>query len=277
MNLGFAVFYGILQGLTEFLPISSSGHLALLQSLTGRESAEAGYFSFEILLHLATLLAVCVVYRRDIFALVPAFFTASAKLIHGKLRLTAYTESERTVILLVAASLPLCLGVFLKDYVEMLYGCTKLIGAVLILNGAMLLLSDCVSRRKNGRTAQDATLPQAFAVGFCQLCALIPGLSRSGSTITGGLLCGFDRRFAVKFSFLLSVPAVLGANLLNVKELCQNPVPSASLLPCICGMAAAAVTGMLAMKLLDRLSKKAGFSGFGFYCAAIGLLAVIFG
>lgn len=280
MKIGFAVFYGILQGLTEFLPVSSSGHLALLQSLTGADLSDGVYFSFDILLHLATLLAVCIVYRKELCGLIPACLTAPGALVRGRLRLTCCSERERTVLLLLLATLPLGLGFFVKDLVEPLYACPRLIGAILMLNGAMLLLSDCVWRLRRGKpkTAADAGPLSALAVGFCQLCALLPGLSRSGSTITGGLLCGFDREFAVKFSFLLSIPAVLGANLLNVGDLCRNPLPQEAILPCLCGMLSAAVTGVLAMKLLIRISgKNRGFWGFGLYCAAVGLLGNAYG
>lgn len=278
MTIGFAIFYGILQGLTEFLPVSSSGHLALLQSLTGADFSDGTYFSFDILLHLATLLAVCAVYRKELCGLIPACLTAPGALWRGKGRLSLCTERERTVLLLLLATLPLGLGIFVKDLLEPLYACPRLIGAVLLLNGAMLLLSDCAAHRRRGKpkTAADAGPLQALAVGFCQLCALLPGLSRSGTTITGGLLCGFDRAFAVKFSFLLSIPAILGANIMNLGELCRDPLPQEAILPCLCGMLAAALTGILAMKLLIRISGKGGFWGFGLYCAAAGCFAVSF-
>lgn len=282
-----ALFYGVIQGLAEFLPISSSGHLALFQSVFGLESTDS-LFTFNIFLHLGTLLAVFVVYRKDIFPLVPAFFTMCGKLFRGqlfvreqgmegegkgKLKLNA-TLTERLVIFVIIATLPLLLTFFYKDYVEMLNSYPKVIGGILIFNGVVLFVSDRLA--KTGKGLEGATAKDALTVGLLQAAAVVPGLSRSGTTITAGLLRGFDRAFAVRFSFILSIPTILGASVLEIPEVISNPIPSADIFPYILGMVSSAVVGFAAMHLLMYISKKSNFTVFAFYCWIVGAVAVIF-
>lgn len=270
-----AIIYGIIQGVTEFLPVSSSGHLCLAQSIFGLENAHDRYFSFDILLHIATLVAVFIVYYKDIFPLVPAFFTMIKKFFSGKFKLSDYNNNERFVLYVIIATIPLVIAVPIKDYVELLYSNAKVVGGILIFNGFVLWFSDMLS--KGSKTIENAKPRNALAVGLCQMCAIVPGLSRSGSTITGGLLQGFTREFAVKFSFILSIPAILGANILEIPELISNPIASTELVAYVCGMIAALVSGILAMKLLLYISKKTNFRVFSYYCVAVGIIALIFG
>lgn len=275
MSILSAIFYGIIQGLTEFLPVSSSGHLAIAQSFFHTANLDTDYFTFDILLHLATLIAVFVVYWRDIVALIPAFFRMVGKAFKGKFKLADYDADERFVLFVIIATLPLVVAVFINDYVEMLYAYTKLVGAILIFNGLMLFLSDRIS--KGNKNINDVKPKNALTVGLFQLCALLPGLSRSGSTITGGRLCGFNREFAVKFSFILSIPAIIGANIMKAPDIVKNPILAADRPAYICGMLAAAVMGIVAMKLLVYISKKSNFNIFAAYCAVVGIVTVIFG
>ena len=280
-----ALFYGIIQGLAEFLPISSSGHLALFQSLFNVGDTE-GLFTFNILLHFGTLMAVLVMYRKDIFPLIPAFFTLCGKLFTGKLFLRSegkdgkkgslslnVTLSERMVILIIIATLPLILTFFYKDYVELLNAYPKVIGGILIFNGVVLFVSDRLAR--TGKSLAGASPADAVTVGLLQAVAVVPGLSRSGTTITAGLLRGFDREFAVKFSFILSIPTILGACVLEIPEVIENPIAKADILPYILGMVTAALVGFADMKLLTFISKRSNFTVFSFYCWAVGILAVI--
>ncbi len=273
MSVLFAVFIGIIQGLAEFLPVSSSGHLNIIQNIFGIENVETNYFSFDILLHLATLIAVFIVFRHEILKLIIAFFTLVKKLFTGKLR--KINTDERMVVMLVIATLPLGAAVFIKDYIEAIGGYTKIVGAILIFNGVMLFVSDLLA--KGGKNAENAEYSDSLVVGVCQVAALLPGLSRSGTTITAGLARGFDREYAVKFSFLLSIPAVLGANIMNIPELMHTPVPQSDLSAYFFGMLAALVTGIIAMKLLVYIAKRSNFRVFAIYCAVVGTLAVIFG
>lgn len=275
MNLLSAALYGLIQGLAEFLPISSSGHLAIAHGVLGGANIEADYFTFDILLHLATLIAVFIVYAKDIFPLIPAFFRMMGKLFKGKFRLKDLDEKEKMVLFVIIATIPLVIAVFINDKIEMLSSYPKIIGGILILNGLMLFLSDLIP--KSDKDLGTATPKNALIVGICQLCAIVPGLSRSGSTITGGRLCGFSREFAVKFSFILSIPAIIGANIFNIPDVIRDPVPSSHIPAYALGMLVAAVTGIIAMKLLHYISKKSNFKIFSVYCIAVGILTIIFG
>ncbi len=277
MKLSFSVLSGVIQGLAEFLPISSSGHLAIFQNIFGMSDGSA-ITAFNVLLHLGTLIAVFIVYWRDIFALIPAFFSLVGKLLRKKFRFSCYNESERLLILMVIATIPLVVIALLgwDAYLEKINGCLWAIGTILVFNGLVLLLSDRVGKQNAdiGRLKPR----RAFGVGLCQMCALLPGLSRSGSTITGGLLAGLNRESAVKFSFMLSIPAILGASVLELPELFdgQNAASAGQWGVYLAGAAVAAIIGVLAMKLLQYISRKATFSGFSFYCFAVGAFAIFY-
>ena len=277
MKLSFAVLSGVIQGIAEFLPISSSGHLAIFQNVFGMSDGSA-ITSFNVLLHAGTLLAVFIVYWRDILALIPAAFSLCGKLIHRKFGFRHYDENERLLVLMVIATLPLVaialLG--LDDYLEKVNGCLWAIGLILIINGVVLLLSDRVG--KQDTAIGELKGRRVLGVGLCQMCALLPGLSRSGSTITGGLLSGLRRTDAVKFSFMLSIPAILGACVLELPDLfsAENAASGAQWGIYLAGAAVSAVVGILSMKLLQYISKKANFSYFSFYCFAVGAFAVVF-
>lgn len=265
MSLWFAAFLGLVQGAAEFLPVSSSGHLALLQAFFGVEAPEESRVLFDVLLHLGTLVSVCAVYGKDLMALpgaIPARGESASK-----------RPARRLALLLLIATLPLAAGVLLKGALEALYLSPPFIGVALLCTGALLYISD---RFPPGRkTEGEATPGDALTVGLMQVFALLPGISRSGSTITAGLLRGFDRRFAVRFSFLLSIPAILGANLLKLGEALSRGVDTELLLPCAVGGAVAAVTGFFAIRLVGRLAEKGSLRCFSWYCWAIGLSAII--
>ena len=263
MTLLEAVVCGIIQGLTEFLPVSSSGHLAIAHSLFGMETSES-YLTFDILLHLATLIVVFVVYYKEIFSLVPAFFTMLGKVFRGKFSLAAYTKPERCVILLIIATFPLAAAFFIEDKVAAVAGYTRAVGIILVLNGILLWLSD--------RFAKKGRREELTPAG-----AIFPGLSRSGSTISGGMLFGLDREEAVKFSFILSVPAILGANIFNIPEALSSEIPKNELWCYLAEMVCAMICGLIAMKLLLYISKKSKFGFFAYYCMIVGVLAAVLG
>lgn len=276
MKLPSSIFYGIIQGLTEFLPISSSGHLAIFQNIFGMNGEEN--IAFNVLLHLGTLLAVFAMYYKDIFVLIPAFFTMLGKVFRGKFNLSEYNTNERMVILLIIATLPLVVAVKFADYVELLSTYTLIIGAILIFNGLVLMLSDNISKRNKKSVNIDRAKPKnALFVGICQMIAVVPGLSRSGSTITGGLFMNFEREFAVKFSFILSIPAILGASVLKLPDLFESTTSKGDMGIYIIGALTAAVVGFAAMKLLTYISRKSTFKIFSYYCFAMGIFAVIYG
>lgn len=266
-----AVLLGFIQGITEFLPISSSGHLALAHQLFDFQSMESDV-AFDIFLHLGTLFAVAIYFFGDIKSLIPSFFTMCKKFLSGKTKRNDYTVNERFVFYIIIATLPLVFIALagLNDYIEAINSRPEIIGIILMLNGIILISGDRLSCGKTG--ADGCKIKNALCVGVCQGLSVVPGLSRSGSTITGGLLSGFSRSFAVKFSFILSFPAIFGANVLHADELIHSDI---SLGACLLGALSAAVFGLFAIKLLDRMVKKSRFSYFGYYCILLGLISLI--
>ena len=268
-----AIIYGIIQGIAEFLPISSSGHLALAQNFFGTETENG--FTFNIALHLATLVSVCVVYRADILMLIKGCFSLIKKLFTGKLK-QGLDKGERLFLMLVIATLPLVpvklLG--LDDAVEALSGISWAIGALLIFNGIMLFVSDRLP--KKDFTTENGGFLRPLGVGVVQaLLGVMPGISRSGSTITGGRIFGFSREEAVRFSFLMSIPAILGALVLDIKDMFTMASDTLSPLPVAVGMITAAVSGYFAIKFLLRLVEKSKLSYFSIYCVVAGIFAII--
>ncbi len=273
MSLLEIILCGIVQGLTEFLPISSSGHLAIMHSFF--DSTPESNLIFDLLLHFGTLIVVFVFYHREIFPLVPAFFTMIGKLIRGRFRLSDWTKNERLVLYLIIATLPLAAAVFCKDSVELLAAYPKAVGGILVFNGFLLLFADHMTDRVKKRHLSPKS---AFGIGCFQcLAALFPGLSRSGSTISGGLFFGLSREEAVRFSFILSIPAILGANLFSIPDAMQSPISKDQLLCYLIGMTVSMLCGLCAMKFLLYISKKSKFGFFAYYCMAVGLLTLIFG
>jgi undecaprenyl-diphosphatase len=272
MTLTEAILCGIIQGLAEFLPISSSGHLAIVHSFF-HVDASGGSLAFDLLLHLGTLIVVFVCYHKDIFPLVPAFFTMLGKVLRGRHLFSEWSKNERFVFLLIIATAPLALALFLEDKVEMLSSCPRLVGCVLIFNGFVLLFADHMSKSVRARPLSPLG---ALGVGVFQLAAIIPGLSRSGSTISGGLLFGLTRKDAVRFSFIMSVPAILGANVLHIPDVLCTPVARGTLGCYLIGMVVSMISGFCAMKLLIYVSKRSRFGAFAYYCMTAGLVTVLF-
>lgn len=276
MSIWESIFYGIVQGIAEFLPISSSGHLAIFQSVFGTGDPDAN-ISFNVLLHLGTLIAVFFVYWKDIWQLICSFFTLCGQLFRGNFKFSSYKEGERFVILILIATLPLLPAALLDDYIGSLSSSVIVVGAILLFNAVLLFFSDRMA--KGDKTLAEVKPRNALAVGLCQMIAILPGLSRSGSTITGGLTQGFERPLAVKFSFILSIPAILGACVLELPDFFRTASAEGStqLLIYLAGAAVAGITGVGAMKLLTYISKKSNFRIFSYYCVAAGLFAITWG
>ncbi len=273
MSIWAAILLGLVQGIAEFLPISSSGHLSILQNLFGMSTAENGHMFFDVLLHLGTLISICVVYWRDI---VQMFREVMAVLGSSKYRRQVSTgnmSAARLFMMIVVATVPLFLILPVNGYVEQLYYKTGFIGVVLLLTGCMLYVSD---RMAPGRkTEKNMTIKDALVVGVCQAVATIPGLSRSGTTITAGVAMGFDRGFAARFSFLMSLPAVLGANILSLVDAVKEGIDVKLLPAYLIGMVVAMLSGILAINLVNRIVRKGKFGSFAYYCWGVGLLTII--
>ena len=262
---------GFVQGVAEFLPISSSGHLTLLQHFFGMEEPDN---LFNILLHFATLIAVCVYYWRDVLDMILEFFRGIAAMFSRHQAKEQPPEARRLVLLIIVATLPLFLIVPLEEKVEAFGRNPIFVSCALLVTGLILFLSDRMARgHKNGRTA---TLKDAALVGVAQGLATIPGLSRSGCTISASMALGFDRKFAVRFSFLMSLPAVLGATLLKViKTVLEGVAIAEGMLPkYLLGMAIAGVVGYFSIKLVNLLAAKGKFGAFAYYCWAAGLVSM---
>ena len=270
-----SIFMGIIQGVAEFLPISSSGHLALFQAYFGMEDMESNYMFFTVLLHFGTLISVCVVYWRDIVDMIREFFLGIAALCGKKDTGVTPPPARRLVMLIIVATLPLFVMVLVKDAIETLFANPILVSCALIATGFVLFFSDRMARGR--KTARNATLADALIVGCGQALAVIPGLSRSGTTISVGMMRGFDRSFAVRFSFLMSLPAVLGANILEIKDAVSAGFPMEELPVYIVGVAVSAVVGYFAIRLVKTLSDKGKFGSFAYYCWAVGLGSLIAG
>ena len=263
---------GFVQGVAEFLPISSSGHLTLLQHFFGMPEPDQ---LFNILLHFATLLAVCIYYLQDVVEMIVEFFRGVASLFSRQPSHGNPPEARRLVLLVIVGTLPLFLVLLIKDQVEALGSSPIFVSCALLVTGCILFLSD---RMDNGRkTVRSATLKDVLLVGVAQGCATIPGLSRSGCTISAGMAVGFDRKFAVRYSFLLSLPAVLGATILEVKDVfgAEGGLPEGVLPKYLLGMVIAGVVGYFSIRLVNMLASKGKFGAFAYYCWAAGLISLI--
>ena len=274
MTISSAILLGIVQGVAEFLPISSSGHLAILQNLFALSAGEEHMF-FDVLLHLGTLISICVCYWGDIVAMVREVFIVlrGGRKADGT-PVTQPLGAARLFLMIVVGTLPLFLVLPINDSVEQLYYITPFIGAALLLTGCMLFVSDRMTPGK--KTERNMRFRDALIIGLCQCVATIPGLSRSGATITAGIATGLDRKFAMKYSFLLSLPAVLGANLLSlIKALTEESVDTSLIPAYLIGMLFAMLSGIAAILLMKLIARKSKFGWFAYYCWGAGALTII--
>ena len=272
MSIWNAIVLGLVQGIAEFLPISSSGHLSILNNLFAMTTTADGHLFYDVLLHLGTLISICIVYWEDIAAM---FFEVLGFINIGPLagaRKARY-PAARLFFMIVMATLPLLLILPIKNLLEGLYNNNIFIGIALVLTGCMLYVSDRMQPGK--KTVGSMTIFDALIIGLCQCVAVVPGLSRSGTTITAGIATGLKRDFAVKFSFLMSLPAVLGANILSFADALNEGVDVSSLPAYFIGMAVAMVSGICSIHLLRYIANRGKFGGFAYYCWVVGVLAII--
>lgn len=270
MSWSAAVVMGLVQGIAEFLPISSSGHLAIAGELLGATTDIPEFF--DVLLHLGTLIAVFVFYWSDILDMIREFVAGVQDLAHRKTPVPV-PPARRLILLLIVATLPLVLVLPVKEYIERMSGNLYFVALALLLTGCLLFLSDRVRKgRKNERTA---SVTDALLIGLAQAVATCPGISRSGTTITAGCLVGLDRKFAVRFSFLMSIPAVLGANLLSLLDVAESGVNWPEVPGYLLGVAVAAVSGYACLRLLKMIAEKGRFGWFAYYCWGVGLVTIL--
>ena len=267
-----AVVLGLVQGIAEFLPISSSGHLAIAEHLLNMQGASEVPPFYDVLLHLGTLVAVFAAYWGEIRDMIVEFFAALGDLFHHTMPKTV-PPARRMVLLVIVGTLPLFAMVPVRHFFEGLGDNMYFIGGALIFTGILLFLSDRV--RRGRKTETSARLSDALIVGLGQAVALCPGVSRSGMTITTGCFVGFERRFAVRFSFILSIPAILGANILSLKDALDVGVDWSAVPMYLVGVAVAAVTGYACIRLLKMIADRGRFGAFAYYCWAVGALVLI--
>ena len=265
-----AFLLGLIQGVAEFLPISSSGHLAIAQNLLNLQTEVPEFY--DVLLHLGTLLAVFVAYWRDIVDIIGEFFRGVGDLARRSTP-TPVPPARRMILLIIFATLPLFAVLPIRDAVPNLSSNMVFIGAALIVTGFLLYASDMM--RKGRKTERHATWVDALIVGVGQAIATMPGISRSGMTITAGCFCGFERKFAVRFSFLMSIPAILGANILSIGDALEAGVNWGELPMYLVGVVTAAVVGYLCIRLLKMIAEKGKFGFFAYYCWAVGVLTLV--
>ena len=263
-----ALLLGLVQGLTEFLPVSSSGHLAIGREILGVEAS--GDLVFEVAVHAATVLATIVVFRKEIWKLLCGLF---------KFR---YNDETDYILKICLSMVPvLIVGLFLKDQVEGLFSSLLVVGLALVVTAMLLFFSDFFTRQRKSAAAPETEARngiswlRALAVGIGQAFAVIPGLSRSGTTISTGLLCGVKRDKVAQFSFLMVLVPILGEAFLDVVG-GEAASSSIGALPLVVGFLAAFASGLFACQVMITLVKKARLSWFALYCALVGLGVIIY-
>ncbi len=265
-----AILLGIFQGIAEFLPISSSGHLVLLQNIF---NVEEGELFFTVMLHFGTLLSVFIVYFKDIVKIVISFFQIISDLFN-KGRLILDDEFRVLAIMIIIGTIPTgIIGILFEDLFESLYSSLLAVGIALIITGILLMVSEKVNSGK--KQARDITFLDAIIIGTFQGFAIIPGVSRSGSTIVGGLFRGLDKKIATKFSFLLSIPAILAASLLQLLKVFSGNSSVVFSLPLLIGVALSTITGIFAIKLLVKVLEKGKLYYFSYYVWIVGIVIII--
>ena len=268
-----AIIMGLVQGIAEFLPISSSGHLAIAEHLLNMQGASEIPQFYDVLLHLGTLVAVFIAYWDEIYDMIVEFFAGVGDLVHHTTP-RVVPPARRMILLIIVGTLPLFVMVPFRRFFEGLSDNMYFIGGALLFTGVLLFVSDRV--RRGGKTEKTARLSDALVVGIGQAIALCPGVSRSGMTITTGCFMGFERKFAVRFSFILSIPAILGANILSIKDAVDAGINWSEMPMYLIGVAVAAVTGYLCIRLLKMIADRGRFGAFAYYCWTVGALVLIF-
>lgn len=280
MSIIKAIILGFVQGVTEFLPVSSSGHLSLFQHFLG-VSGE-GSLLFSVLLHLGTLIAVFVVFYKTIFELVGEAFSLLKDIFTGKFKFKQLTGKKKMLVMFVISCVPLLFLLIpvgndmkLMDYLSQFSEDNSILleGFCFIFTGVLLLTSTYIS--KNNKLNKQINTPQAFAIGIAQaIAAGFPGVSRSGSTISTGMICGVPKSDMVEYSFILGIPAIIVANIVELKDAIEMNAEFEAL-PTIIGVIVAAVVGVGCIKLLQWILKKDMWKYFGFYCLTIGVISII--
>lgn len=269
-----AIILGLVQGLGEFLPISSSGHLALLQNFFGIEGEQILFFA--VMLHLGTLISVFICYWKDICELVGELFVTIKDLCTGRgLKLQERPVRKLGVMIIVATIPTAVIGLLFNDLFESFYGSFVAIGIGFLFTGVIMFLAERMGSSQ--KEIGEMGFGTAILVGIMQGIAICPGVSRSGSTLVGGLSTGLKREFAVRFAFLISIPSILGSVVLEVPDAVAQGIDPGLFGPIAAGMVVAAISGYAAIKGMIKLVSKGKLSYFSYYVWALGAFTVIYG
>jgi undecaprenyl-diphosphatase len=265
MNFLHALILGLIQGLTEFLPVSSSGHLALAEKLFGLSGDN---LRFEVFVHLGTLLAVLVFFRNKVWKLARSVLKGR---IYYQKGWRFSDDNLRISLLLILATIPAAfIGYKFDDAIEQAFASPAAVSAFLIVTGAILFVTRFVKKH-------DAKVNwwRALVVGLAQAAAILPGISRSGSTICAGIFCRLEQEKAAEFSFLLSIPIILGAGVVKLKDMLEAGVPAGEWAAIFAGAAVAAVSGYFAIAFLLKVLKKGKLEYFAYYCWVVGIMGLV--
>lgn len=280
-----AVILGIIQGAAEFLPISSSGHLVIVKEVLGVDLGNGGVF-FDVMLHLGTLLAIFIAFWRDIKRLIVEGVHIVIDVFYNlgtffrkrfgsscSYRKVVRSSYRKLVVLILVSTIPTgVIGILLSDIIEMANSIVLVPGICLLITAMFLVIADFAD--EGMKRPKEAGYTNAFAVGMAQGLATMPGISRSGTTITACILCGFEKRFAVKYSFIMSIPAVLGAVVLELKDFGSLSLSNQDITSCIIATIVAAIVGYLSICFMMRLVRGKKYKYFAIYCVVIGFVAI---
>ena len=280
-----AIILGIIQGAAEFLPISSSGHLVIVKEVMGIDLGNGGVF-FDVMLHLGTLLAIFVAFWKDIKRLIVEGLHIIGDIIcnigifFGRIfgkectyRRVVRSSYRKLVVLILVSTIPTgIIGILLSDVIALANGMILVPGICLLITALFLWIADLADEGE--KRPKEASYLNAGAIGIAQGLATMPGISRSGTTITACLLCGFEKRFAVKYSFIMSIPAVLGAVVPELKDFSSIQFSNQDIIACVVATVVAAIVGYLSICFMMRLVRGKQYKYFSVYCAVMGFIAV---
>lgn len=272
MTVWNAVLLGLVQGIAEFLPISNSGHLSVINNLFKLSDVTAGHALFTVLVRLAAIAALCVVYWPEILAMYYETLSFANVGPYAGVQKERY-PAAKTFVMLVVATLPLLLILPFRDRMQDLYDRHVYIGVALILTGCMLYVSDRMTPGKKNEAGMSIT--DALIIGLCQCMAMFPGLSRAGVVMIAGLAVGLKRPVAVRFCFLLSIPALLGSMLLALGRTFRDGIEWSFVPAYLVGTVVALIASFAAIHVMRYIGKNGKFGGFAYYCWIVGVLSII--
>ncbi|MBQ8974147.1 MAG: undecaprenyl-diphosphate phosphatase [Oscillospiraceae bacterium] len=273
MSILAAILLAIVQGITEFLPVSSSGHLSILQNIFKLSGTE-GHLFFDVLLHFGTLVSICYVYRSDLKGMIRGCVDFARGDRENPADGQRMMPNVRMVVMIIISTLPLFVALPFKNKIESLYYNTAFIGFALLVTGGILYIAERFIKNGN-KNAKTMTIADAVIIGFAQAFALFPGLSRSGTSISVARAFGVEKNFAVRYSLLMSIPAVLGSTILSLLSAFKDGIVWSSVPAYLIGMVIAAAVGIVAINVMSNLMKRGKFKVFSYYCWAVGAVVLI--